>query len=84
MNLKLSARVLMTALLLTGVALGCSSKVCTTSEESACTSTYTSCINTAALTADKVACQKCVDDYCACYSACGNTCNKAQLSGQCQ
>ena len=63
--------------------LGCSSKVCTSSEESACTSTYTSCTSKAAATADHAACVKCVDDYCNCYSACGNTCDKSRLQGTC-
>jgi hypothetical protein len=25
-----------------------------------------------------------VDTYCSCYSSCGNTCDKAQLSAACQ
>jgi hypothetical protein len=61
----------------------CSSKVCSSSEESACTSTYTDCINKAAAAADHAACLKCVDDYCTCYGSCGNTCDKAKLQGTC-
>ncbi len=57
-------------------------KVCTTTEEAACTTPFTECTSNAAATADKAACVKCVDDYCACYSACGNTCNKADLNAQ--
>ena len=58
-------------------------KTCSQSEDDACTSTYSSCVATAAASADRVACQKCVDDYCACYSKCGNTCDKQKLAGQC-
>lgn len=73
---------LFTALLANETA--CSSKTCSSSEESACTNTFTTCTNNAAASADKAACQKCVDDYCNCYSACGNTCDKAKLSAACQ
>lgn len=59
---------------------GCSSKVCSTSEESSCTTTYTTCITAAAMAGDMAACTKCVDDYCACYDACGNTCDRTKLS----
>jgi hypothetical protein len=69
--------------------LACSSstaaaKVCSQSEESACTTAYTDCSTKASVAADKVACQKCVDTYCSCYSSCGNTCDKSQLSASCQ
>src|SRR5438874_105716 len=50
-------------LLLLGAGLfhaACSSKTCSTSEEQACTSTYTDCVNKAAAAADKAACQKCI------------------------
>jgi len=63
--------------------LACSSKVCSSSEESACTNTYTDCVNKAAASADHAACLKCVDDYCTCYSSCGNTCDKSKLQGTC-
>lgn len=58
-----------------------SSKTCSTDEESACTNTYTTCINNAGT--DRTACQKCVDDYCSCYNKCGNTCDRDRLNGQC-
>lgn len=63
--------------------LACSSKVCTSTEESTCTSAFTDCSSKAAATADHAACLKCVDNYCACYTACGNTCDKARLQGTC-
>jgi len=73
--------------LLAASQLACSSstpaKVCNTTEESACTNTYTDCSTKAAAAADHAACLKCVDDYCACYSACGNTCDKVKLQGTC-
>jgi hypothetical protein len=61
----------------------CSSKTCSSSEESACTNAYTDCTNKAAAAADKAACQKCVDDYCSCYDKCGNSCDKNKLSSAC-
>ena len=72
------------ALAMAFVPTSCSSKTCSASEESACTNTYTECTNKAAAAADKAACQKCVDDYCACYDGCGNKCDKAKLSTACQ
>lgn len=60
-----------------------SAKTCSQSEDSACTGTYTTCVADAAASADKAACQKCVDDYCSCYDKCGNTCDKQKLAGQC-
>ena len=63
--------------------LACSSKTCSSSEESACTNTFTDCSSKAAAIADHAACLKCVDNYCNCYSACGNTCDKSRLQGTC-
>jgi len=63
--------------------VACSSKTCSSSEDQACTNTYTTCITTAAAAASLAQCQKCVDDYCNCYNACGNTCDSAKLKGQC-
>lgn len=63
--------------------LGCSGKTCTSSEDNACTTTYTDCINKAAAATSLAQCQKCVDDYCACYNACGNTCDSAKLKSTC-
>jgi hypothetical protein len=63
--------------------VGCSADVCSTSEEQACTSTYTTCTQAAAATADLAACQKCVTDYCNCYDACGNTCDEQTLNASC-
>ncbi len=62
----------------------CSSKVCTSSEETACTNTFTDCTTKAALSASKDECQKCVDAYCNCYDSCGNTCDRSKYSAACR
>lgn len=61
---------------------GCSdaAKVCTAEEESACTTTYTACVNTAAAAGDANGGQRCGDDYCRCYDACGSTCDRSKLA----
>ena len=61
-----------------------SAGTCSSSEDKACTDTFDTCTQTAAANADKAACQKCVDNYCNCYSACGNTCDRPKLSATCQ
>ncbi|HNS99985.1 MAG TPA: hypothetical protein PKL73_23705 [Polyangiaceae bacterium] len=65
--------------------LGCSDdedsgKVCTADEETACTTAYTTCSSEAAANADMQACNQCIEDYCKCYSNCGNTCDKSKLT----
>jgi hypothetical protein len=61
----------------------CAAKTCTTSEESACTNSYTTCVNEAAASADKGKCQQCVETYCSCYDSCGNSCDRDKLTGSC-
>ena len=61
-----------------------SAGTCSASEEKACTDPFDTCTQNAAASGDKAACQKCVDSYCNCYSACGNTCDRPRLSAVCQ
>ena len=85
-HLRVLGSVLLGALLLVSLGApqaGCSSKTCSSSEESACTNTFTDCTNKAAAAADKAACQKCVDNYCSCYDSCGNTCDRDKKSATC-
>ena len=83
-SLPIFALVLASLFGVTSAQVACSSaKVCSQSEESACTSTYSTCVAASAAAADRPACQKCVDDYCSCYDKCGNSCDKQKLAGQC-
>jgi hypothetical protein len=65
----------------TSLQAGCAS-TCSDSETAACNNTFTACI-TAAAAAGGAGCQKCADDYCACYDKCGSTCDKGKVSGSC-
>lgn len=64
-----------------GLQTACSS-VCSDSESKACDDTFISC-TTAAAAAGGTGCQKCADDYCACYDKCGSTCDKNKYAGTC-
>ncbi len=61
-----------------------SAQTCSSSDEKSCTDTFNACVQKAAAAADRAACQTCVDNYCSCYSACGNTCDRPTLARQCQ
>ena len=61
------------------VLTGCSDKVCTTEEETSCTTAYTTCVNTAAAAGDAEGGKKCGDSYCSCFDACGSTCDRSKL-----
>jgi len=61
-----------------------SAGTCSANEDKACTDTFDTCTQNAAAASDKVACQKCVDNYCNCYSACGSSCDRTRLSATCQ
>jgi len=85
-HLRVLGSVLLGALLLVSSAAladGGQPETCSSSEESACTNTFTDCTNKAAAAADKAACQKCVDNYCSCYDSCGNTCDRDKKSATC-
>lgn len=69
-------------LALSSAQTACSSSTCSDSETQACTNSFTTCTAAAAIAADMSACQKCVDDYCACLSECGDTCDRDKL-GSC-
>lgn len=60
---------------------GCSGGVCTAEEENACTTTYNKCVETTSSAGDAAGAQKCADDYCKCYDACGTTCDRSRIGG---
>jgi hypothetical protein len=74
--------VLVGSLGVVAVETGCSG-TCSSSEEEACTNTFTTCIQRASETAKPEDCQACADNYCKCFDDCGSTCERDRVAGRC-
>jgi len=64
------------------VETGCSG-TCSEEEARTCDDNFNRCTTAASTRNDLVACQKCADDYCACYDDCGSTCDRSRFEGVC-